>query len=113
MNKEVEAVLDVLAERFGTTIEMLWAVLIKQAIVQSYVALGFVGMCVLLIVGALILWNYALKNPEKVDELEGVGTALTVVAFFGFLLLPFIMAYAFQRLLNPEFFALKMIMEMF
>lgn len=133
MSKEVEQVLNVLAERFGTTVEMLWAVLIKQQFIEAMINVVYMTFLLILTIVVIYAWVRIVKSyfglkkkansPRHYDfgdylydvhPLFVVLFALCnafVIAFFIFL--PYYITTTIGLLLNPEYYALQEILKMF
>ena len=60
----INAVLDVLAERFGSTGEHLWEVMVQQAQLEGFIA----------VLGAFLLFILSILAYRKFDKLEKEAT---------------------------------------
>lgn len=129
--QEVGAVLDVLAQRFGTTVEYLWEILVRQAAIEGWLNLFGSVMCVigLFLCWRLIVWARhkdaaELAQAKAEDKANGgyrssyysrpdntgyfiasiIGGTLLIILYFVYLF------NGLSYLLNPEFHALKYIL---
>ncbi len=110
--QQVSEVLDVLAEKFGTTAAHLWEVLVRQAYVEG-------GLGVLAALFFSILSAYALKVllPRAIaaNEKARWPDAFTQGLVYGAALLSGLVAFAcvlkIGYFLNPEYFALQEILK--
>lgn len=112
--KNVADVLDVLAARFGSTAEHLWAVLVKQSVVDAWqTAIG--ALFVLgVVIGLVLTYRWAGRRPLKewalsadrgaVRVLCTVGALIGGGVFFG------LSSGIVGRLINPEFYALQYVL---
>lgn len=122
MNDKTIELLNRLADKFGTTVEHLWGVLVKQAVIS---AVSEILMA--LTMAVLWLWMFRLirrktTEPQPTDECrypraewreEGAVFAW-IVAAIG-LLIVVVQTYCaatigITALLNPEYWALKQLM---
>lgn len=111
MNEATEKLIEELAAKLGTTVEHLWAVLIRQAPISAVVGLT---------VDAVFIWLVVLgwKKLSKVDFdswdsdmgkgmlYAGLSLATAIVVACVLCELPVLVA----GLLNPEYWALKQVM---
>jgi hypothetical protein len=104
--KQVSEVLDVLAQKFGSTVEHLWGILIKQAYVEGIISL--VWVIISIIVGTISI-KYIIKFfKEEDDGWEGMLFAIC----FGLIALSALVFClnindTIRALVNPEFYAIK------
>lgn len=116
ISKEVEQVLNVLAEKFGATGEHLWNVLVKQQYVDFFV---WAIPAILLTISTIIFAIYLCKKKawsvggfiyeNDFEDLFGVIFAFLGLLCFIAIIISFI---TFGGLINPEYYALKEIMRM-
>lgn len=122
MNENAVKLLEQLANKLGTTSQYIWAVLLKQAPIDSTITLVQI-----IIVGISTYLFYRLhKYLLKVDNIDGyktsrynhyeIGTILPMVVI-GFVLIIFIIACfcsigdLINGYFNPEYWALSKILE--
>lgn len=107
-----DKVIELLAQKLGTTVEFLWAVLLKQA--PIYAISNTVQLCVYLC--AFALWvRYLLKNVGNYGFIDDVMPILVVItSFVGFALAIYVFLeppMILTAIFNPEFWALKQIIK--
>jgi hydrogenase/urease accessory protein HupE len=109
----VNAVLDILAERFGTTTTHLWGVLVQQAQIEAYMEIGFAVVAALLAATGFILAT-RLNRDLDWDEpsLRGIGVVVAgCLAVAGSIALPITIIEAIRAVAvgfgNPEYWALS------
>ena len=119
MNEQIMGILRVLAEKFGTTTEFLWSILVKQAYVTGIThTVGFV-LAGLFVFG----WNrvaWGLKLPQEPHEDRGGDKTfgIMMVRLFG-VVAACIWAMLFfcgltgvvTALVNPEYWAIQQVMK--
>ena len=115
MNEQIMEILRVLAEKFGTTTEFLWSVMIRQAYVTGITQIiGFI------LAGIFVFgWNryvWGLRLPEEPQEDRGVDKTFGImmarligVVGAGLWALIFLCVFTdiTTALVNPEYWALK------
>lgn len=120
MNEKLAELLAQLAAKLGTTVEHLWAVLVHQAKVEALVSIGWdiaAVVYVALLIKKLPGWFQAVADYD--DEGEGgkafcmlfgavAGVVVGVVAFIGIIAT---VGTTVTQLANPEYWALKEILE--
>lgn len=109
MDDKTEALLAKLAEKFGTTAEHLWAILIRQAPISSVCDLFTSAVCL-----AYVFWSiWYFRNHKRLEDKPRLSA-------FWFLILGFIpacmvlyglceMHVVIAGFVNPEYWALKQI----
>lgn len=125
--KEAEIILDMIAEKFGTTVDLLWGVLIRQVYVDAtvhfiYLMCIIVGLFLLIRMVKWLVKDYYEKSPSSdfesfLIDSGPVGTLSVVASLVFFILslvsLPFLIESIIGRFVNPEYYALKLLMEFF
>jgi len=118
MNEQVMEILRVLAEKFGTTTEFLWGVLIRQAYVHGVTAI----VCFLITSVLIFGWNWVWWRAEVGEEVSHRDKGDRMFAIFmcrlGGLGLVFIWTCLFlsgmievtTALINPEYWAIKQVL---
>ena len=104
MEKELESVLRVLAENFGTTVAHLWEVMVRQALLQ--------GILASVVSAAAIVFVFIMKN--KIYESSDDDEALMMIQGIGYVLIFFlilVLGHSVIQVLNPEFHALQTILR--
>lgn len=125
--KEVDIFFDMMAERFGTTVELLWEVLIRQMYVEA--TINSIYIVSIIIFGLLFVFalRYMVKDyiNSEWSNLEDyiiyrlgftimfILTASGVFFIVGLIFLPGLIGGIVGRLVNPEYYALKLLMEFF
>lgn len=121
--KNISDILEVLAVRFGTTVEHLWAVLIRQVYVDAIVnvSAGIAFTVAAIIVSRIVYrWHTVVLPPQpgyaNGHTFEYTNEGLAVTAFIAAILLCILAvicdAFAvgsLAQLANPEYGALKML----
>lgn len=113
--KELNTILEQLAAKIGTTVEYLWAVLIKQAHVNATINLSFAILALALIITALcfIPTIKRLPHPDTWNTTEreiGWSIFAGVIVFFTIVFIACFIP-GINQLLNPEYWALNQILE--
>ena len=115
MTDQIMEILRVLAEKFGTTTEFLWSIMVKQSYV--YGATFIVGLAAS---GMLVAaWNYAVWKMEdrgNSDRQLALGFCkLFGVMFAAFWVIVFLSGLLdiTTSLVNPEYFAIKQVGRLF
>ncbi len=115
MSNEIVKVLDLLAERFGTTVEYLWQVMITQAYISAIYNL--VG----LLISIGFLFFVIKKTPNwirKANDNYDVMYTLTLVFSWMFVMVTILyytiegIAIIITGIFNPEYLALQKILEL-
>ena len=120
MEEQLTIMLTQLANELGTTIEMLWGVILKQAQISALLSIAWIGF-VLLFGGTLYTKHKKFSKPDKKnygrtkyfeDDLTGIVMNLLllvwiITAAVGILEIQ----NAVTALLNPEYWALQEILE--
>lgn len=116
-NKQIEELLIKLAEKLGTTVEHLWAVLVRQVYAEAINS----SILLILLISAIILFNWVRVTKFPIWEedfhehefkigaffISGLGLAIATVV--GVLtLIPTIVT----NLVNPEYRALRLLFGM-
>ena len=121
MSQEVEQVLDLLAERFGTTVEMLWGVLLRQAYMEGIFNIVYGVFLIAACVAMCFIWikimNHLRKTRGEIIDLNPALLIPLVVAsiftLIGLIQTPFVVTEAIGKMLNPQYYALEKILLMF
>ena len=108
MDENTLLMLQTLATKLGTTVDFLWAVLIKQAPID-----GALYLLLLAFLGAigygLFRWaKYSIKND--IDEIVWLPYGIASVLYIGVVIIT--IGYgptAFSGFFNPDYWALKQI----
>jgi TRAP-type C4-dicarboxylate transport system permease small subunit len=121
---ELTQLLQQLAGQLGTTVEFLWGVMVRQARVEAIY--NIVSLCITTILWIASYWyikwtcNVWRKWTEidKIPEEDERYLHLVIVGFFGYVILAVITfvlivhtKQTVTQLLNPEYWALKQILE--
>lgn len=115
MSEELSEILNVLAERFGTTIDHLYGVMIKQAYIYGMSLIVIYALCIF----AGIWFIRYIKKMSETKSIEDVfmdnpfvfiGSALGLVVIVVMItMLPDLVTMLF----NPEYWVLKQILGAF
>lgn len=112
MNEKTVQLIEKLAQKLGTSSEFIWATLIKQAQIS---AMGGILFFVLFIVIVFMVTRLYNRKPEIfIDEygdftFSGIITAVCIICFGLFSC--FVVFDAMTALFNPEYWALKTILN--
>jgi hypothetical protein len=108
VSEQVDAVLEVLAERFGTTVGMLWEVMLRQQVVHGVgYAIGAI-MCLAVLIVCIVVFKRSYGDRESLaDVLSGLVGILAAG-----LLIP-LTINAIGRFYNPVYYAIEMILSSF
>lgn len=115
--EKLTELLTMLASKLGTTVEYLWTVLIKQATISGIqnIILSVVVTIPIIIFGVYL--RYFIKNKEKIEdgyneEFYYVGLVVgTIISVVCVLVFAECINTAMTAFINPEFWALKEILE--
>lgn len=116
MEEKAVELLATLAAKLGTTIELLWAVLLKQAYINGLISV----ITVLIGVPVAVWWiRVVMRKTRRDDESpwDEFGTALGWISVFitvgvGFLIFQSCLSDAITALANPEYWAFKQITKL-
>lgn len=103
MSTELAQILAVLAETFGTTIDRLWDVMLWQMTLEGLMGILAFG-AIAVIAAMLSRWC-----TDRVDTDDLIAVYFLVV-FIIAIALP-LLSVSLLKLLNPEYYALKMVLE--
>lgn len=120
--KELTPLLEKLAAKFGTTVEMLWDVLLKQAVISATMDLIF---CVGIVLGLGWCFRFVQRKTTPVPDTdsrysysdwggEGKGVAwlvMAVMAVIGAILIIAGVQNAVTGYMNPQYWALEHILK--
>jgi len=115
MEQELTQLLRELAAQLGTTTEYLWAVLIKQALLEGLKSFVFVAVTVGVLLSIKPAWG-RLKWDDYGELEDKQNSSLTwaivasVAGLFMSIGLIFAIQTAIDALMNPEYWALKEIL---
>ncbi len=114
--QQVSEVLDVLADRFGTTAAHLWEVLVRQAYVEAVTMLLIIGALWFASVVSIFVASRLTKSPTWIDEDLAVPGAIAFSVSAAFLVAGAAIFLAeissiVTGFVNPEYFALQEILK--
>ena len=129
--EQVVTLLEGIASKLGVAVEHLWEVLVRQQHVQGIADLIWAGIGIIIIAGLCIFVPMFTKYAHRKyvrekehrcgspsDEEEFFGTCQYAVPVIGVILSIFIVVctmlnleLGIQKLLNPEYFALKELLD--
>lgn len=104
MSEETTKLIKELADKFGTTAEHLWEVLVKQAPITSAIHLTIFGV---VLIAALISIPMAIYKTRKDDEISLWVLPAAVFTMSSIILSCELLPIALAGFFNPEFWALK------
>lgn len=115
MNDQIMEILRALAEKFGTTTEFLWSIMVKQSYVYGVTFIvGLVASAVF-----VAAWNYAAWKINDRDNADweialGFGKFWGVVFAAAWMMI-FLCSLIdiTTSLVNPEYFAIKQVGQLF
>lgn len=108
--EQLEPLLRELAAQLGTTVEFLWGVLVKQAIVTAWRDLIFsIGYFPMSAWVSYKLWN--LLESDEEDLMPIYAFVLFIVFIFTIIIFTTVTYTIPERLINPEYWALQQILE--
>ena len=115
-SKELQEVLKVLADQFGTTVSHVWEILVKQQMVDSITTIAMiVAMAIICILSIIVLVRAKKYSDEKNDyDSASVITSGVIAIITGVLLVlivPFCLDNIVTGFVNPEYGALMDILE--
>ena len=111
VSKELQEVLKVLADQFGTTVSHVWEILVKQQMVDSITTIAMiVAMAIICILSIIVLVRAKKYSDEKNDyDSDSVIISRTIAIITGALLVlivPFCLDNIVTGFVNPEYGAL-------
>lgn len=112
MDKEIMKVVDKIAEKLGVAAERVYDVLVHQAFTYGIVKLT-ISFAVFLTL--FLIMKYCLKQNKvwsEDPEFAGVGIIIAVICGILMLITSFFIASGILHIVNPEYYALKDIMDM-
>ena len=108
--ENVEKTLQILAERFGTTVEHLWSVAVRQTYIDALTALILI---VTTTVGAYFILKLCKRTAKEDDsymgEKRGLAGIVALITFATFASVVLSNIGAVAQVLNPEFTAIKLL----
>jgi hypothetical protein len=112
LNQEILNRLDLLAEKLGVTVEMLWKVCVKQAYIDGYYSIFWIVFGLFIIA---ITFYTGKKVWEKVDEGDGYWkTDKKVAVVVIFLCMNIFSVVSIvdgingtKKIINPEYYAFR------
>ncbi len=109
--EDVAGILNVLAERFGTTVEHLWSVMVLQARVEAIQVI--IALLTFLAVGMFVIrWIFAHDFEDGEEESVARGLRVTAYLVVGFLLFLAVIERGVTGLVNPEYWALEQVLKL-
>ena len=110
MNDQTAALLQALADKFGTTAEHLWGVLVQQASLLGVLAAAQAAM----LFGALSVSIWVVRKYWAQSDTESRFLMVGLLCFFGFIMVMAGMEQLYTAISafgNPEYTALKFILK--
>ena len=109
--QNINEILDALAARFGTTGVHLWEVLVRQQIIEGVYAIGWlIGAGIFSYLYYKLLKYFHSQDGTYWDDWQ-VGTSCGLGVILGIIIIVAIaMTYDMLGLINPEFYALKVLL---
>lgn len=108
MNEQTEKLIRDLSEKLGTSAELLWGALLKQAPITAAM-----DTIIILLLAAVLVWSYRLIKRKRVDwELDDDLECFIWMGWAALVLLDFVMIACnltsiVAGFFNPEYWALK------
>ncbi len=113
MNNEVIVLLEELAIRYGTTVEMLWGVLLRQMMLQA-VTMSIMGAFLGVLTYFLIKKGISLRQAECAGAQawsDPPSCAYFIGGGFSGFLVYLTLEGAIFRLINPMYYAIRFILN--
>ena len=120
-SKELQGILKVLADQFGTTVNHLWNVLVKQQMIDSITTISIIAIVgIICILSAIVFIWYTRKYAnELVNSGESVlwipatisGTIAIVTGILFVIAIPIYFGDIATGFINPDYGALMDILE--
>lgn len=112
-DKELAKILHSLAEKFGTTVDHLYAILIKQAYIEAIE--WMIGFAIYSILYSIFIYRfrkyYIHKKRGNCDVTEPIWFLLIISSLSMICLIIGIIINVPTMLFNPEYYALKQIIK--
>ena len=110
---EVVAIaLQPLADKLGTTAQYVWALQVKQAYVDGFVALASFLLGATMMIGSIGIL-FKLINREKVSDGEvwlAIGSIISII--IGFVICASCFSTILNCFINPEYYALQHLIKL-
>lgn len=120
--KELVPLLEKLAAKLGTTVEMLWAALLRQAVIS---AATDAILCTALVLGFVWCFRFVQRKTTPIPETDGryayadwddegkvvAWVVIAIMAVIGFILLASGIQNIITGLFNPQYWALEQILS--
>lgn len=104
MDKYTE-LLQKLANKFGTTVEHLWGVLVRQAYIDSMTSIGLYLACIITCVGGIYFSLKKLKDGHN-EDVYTLSLLLGIIALLIIALFCSQINMIIAGIVNPEYWAL-------
>lgn len=119
MNENIARIIEIIAQKLGTTSEYIWGVLLRQAPIDATMGALYI---IISMVAAYLLWKAHVKMSlieegeiyNVYDTNDGIGMVMVFLAVFVSLGLVFSIVNlpnVFAGFFNPEYWALNKILE--
>jgi hypothetical protein len=112
---KIAVILKVLADKLGTSTEYFWPIFVKQQVIEGITSMGvwFIALVVGIAI-SLLLFKIYKKDSIQNNYSDWLPPAIIVSVITGFILIIFLIAlsYGLPLVLNPEYYALKDILDM-
>lgn len=115
VGKNVQSLLEKLAEQIGTTVEQVWPWMVKAQVVEAYT--GIALALAALVVGS-ILFSLGMRGGRRADNFDKPGVYLLELIPGGLMLVISVFAIFagtttwIQQINNPQYCALKELIGM-
>lgn len=111
VGQNTQALIEKLAAQIGVTVDKVWPWLVRQQVVEGWSALAMIAAAVLL--GACFLGVAYRLGKTRSDEVFMPFLLIGGTLFLGGLLVLLMGgSYLVRQILNPEYFALKDLVQM-
>lgn len=113
---KINAILDALAERFGSTAAELWAILIRQQVIKGVTGLIWIafGVVALVIVAKLVRFAAKMANEKGLDDVlynnPFLIMGIILGTIFGLCLIALNVSGVVTAFANPQYAALRDVM---
>ena len=109
LGSSIKEAIAVIADNLGVAASHVYDVLVRQQIAE-----GVTGLLapVALVIAFLVAWNLTDKDSRDFEDQRASAIAAWVISAFFFFITLFTIPSTIQKLINPEYFALRDIAEM-
>lgn len=109
--QNVEKTLQILAERFGTTVEHLWAVAVRQTYIEAGTAAISIVLTVFITAILISAFNSMADDEDTGDAKKATMAFLTCITAFIAIIVVLSNINEILQVFNPEFYAVKLLLS--